>query len=231
MKMLGLIGGISWVSTLDYYTQINQGINEQLGKLNYAECVIHSFNFQKIKENNDTNDWGNTLRMVVDAANNLEKCGAKGIILCANTMHYIADQIQKEINLPIIHIATATALEVKKSGLKKVGLLGTKFTMDADFFKSKLAQQGIKSIIPKKPSDKDFVHDTIFNELGKGIIKASTKIRYLSIINELKKEGAEAIIAACTEIPLIIQPTDVDLPYFNTTIIHGKAAVEFALSD
>jgi aspartate racemase len=231
MKILGLIGGISWVSTVDYYTQINKGINEQLGGLNYSECMIYSFNYQTIKNNNDTDDWDSTLRMVVSASKNLEKSGAKGIVLCANTMHFIADRIEKEIGIPIIHIATATALEIKKLGLKKVGLLGTKFTMEYDFFKSKLIEQGVEALIPTETSDKEFVHNTIFDELGKGIIRTETKERYLSIIEKLKNAGAEGIIAGCTEIPLIIKESDIDLPYFDTALIHGKAAIEFALSE
>ncbi len=231
MKTLGLIGGISWVSTVEYYTQINEGINEKLGGLNYSECLIHSFNYQKIKDNNDTNDWDSTLKMVVSASKNLERSGAKGIVLCANTMHFIADKIQEQINIPIIHIATATATEIKKVGLKKVGLLGTKFTMEYDFFKSKLKEQGIEALIPKNDSDKEFVHNTIFDELGKGIIKEETKEKYLSIINGLKKEGAEGIIAGCTEIPLIIKESDIDIPYFDTALIHGKSAIEFTLSE
>jgi aspartate racemase len=231
MKILGLIGGISWVSTVDYYTQINKGINERLGGLNYPECMIYSLNYQKIKNNNDTNDWDSTLEMVVSASKKLEKSGAKGIVLCANTMHFIADRIEKEINVPIIHIATATALEIKKLGLKKVGLLGTKFTMEYGFFKSKLKEQGIEALIPTKASDREFVHNTIFDELGKGIIRAETKARYLSIIEELVNDGAEGIIAGCTEIPLLIKESDIDLPYFDTALIHGKAAVEFALSE
>ena len=230
MKILGLIGGISWVSTIDYYTQINQGINNQLGELNYAECIIYSFNFQKIKDNNDTNNWDSTLKMVVAAAKKLENSGAEGIVLCANTMHIIADRLEKEISIPLIHIATSTAIEIKKGGLKKVCLLGTKFTMDYDFFKSKLNELGIDVVIPLNKSDKDFINDTIFDELTKGIIRTETKERYLSIIEQLKNDGAEGIIAGCTEIPLIIKENDIDLPYFNTSLIHSKAAVKFALT-
>jgi aspartate racemase len=230
MKILGLIGGISWVSTIDYYTQINQGINDRLGGLNYAECIIYSFNFQNIKNNNDTNNWDSTLKMVVAAAKNLENSGAKGIVLCANTMHIIADKLEKEINIPVIHIATSTAIEIKKVGLKKVGLLGTKFTMEYDFFKSKLNDLAIDVVIPLNQSDKDFINDTIFDELTKGIIRTETKERYLSIIEQLKNDGAEGIIAGCTEIPLIIKENDIDLPYFNTSLIHSKAAVKFALT-
>ena len=230
MKKLGLIGGISWVSTVDYYTQINKGINEKLGGLNFAECIIHSFNYQDIKDNNDANNWDSTLKMLVAASKNLEKSGAEGIIICANTMHYVADKIEDEINIPIIHIATATAIEIKKSGLKKVGLLGTKFTMEYDFFKDKLKEQGIETLIPSDTSDKDFIHDTIFNELGKGIINPDTRLRYIKIIEKLKSDGAAGIIAGCTEIPLIVKKEDIRFPYFDTALIHGKAAVEFALS-
>lgn len=169
--------------------------------------------------------------MVVSASKKLEQSGAKGIILCANTMYFMADKTQKEINIPIIHIATATALEVKKTGIKKVALLGTKFTMEDDFFKSKLNEQGIEAIIPQNKSDKDFVHNTIFEELGKRIVTEETKARYLAIIGKLKNDGAEGFIAGCTEIPLIIKKSDIDIPYFDTALIHGKAAVEFALSE
>lgn len=231
MKTLGLIGGISWVSTIDYYTQINQGINDKLGKLNYAECIIYSFNFQNIKDNNDTNNWESTLKMVVAAAKNLENSGAKGIVLCANTMHIIADRLEKEINIPLIHIATSTAIEIKKNGLKKIGLLGTKFTMEYDFFKSKLIEFGIDIIIPQNLSDKEFINNTIFDELTKGIIKRESKERFLSIIEQLKIDGAQGIIAGCTEIPLIINENDIDIPFFNTTQIHSKSAVEFALQE
>lgn len=230
MKTLGLIGGISWLSTVDYYTQINKGINEQLGGLNYAECLIHSFNYQNIKENFDIKDWDANLKMVVAAALNLEKSGAKGIVICGNTMHFIVDQAQKEINIPILHIATATAHEINRLGLKRVALLGTRFTMEEDFFKSKLNDNGIKVLIPKNETDITFINQTIFDELGKGILQKPTKERYLSIIEELINDGAEGIIAGCTEIPLLIQAADLKVPFFNTAQIHGDAAIDFALS-
>ena len=231
MKILGLIGGISWLSTVNYYTQINEGINDELGGLNYAECLIHSFNYQKIKENFDANDWDANLKMVVDAATNLEKSGAKGIVICGNTMHFIADEAAKEINIPILHIATATANEISKLGLKKVALLGTQFTMKDDFFKSKLKDQGITVSIPKNESDMEFVDHTIYNELGKGIINTTTKKRYLSIITELINDGVEGIVAGCTEIPLLINEADINVPFFNTAEIHANAAIKFALSE
>jgi len=229
MKTLGLIGGTSWISTVEYYTQINQNVNRHLGASNYAECMIYSFNFQEIANNNERNDWDATFNMVVVAAKKLEASGAKGIVLCANTMHYLADRLQEKISIPVIHIASATAIEIKKAGLKKVGLLGTRFTMEYDFFKEKLAQHEIEAIIPTNPADIAFVHDSIFNELGKGIFKEKTIARYLAIIKQLKTDGAEGFIAGCTEIPLIITPTDIDLPYFDTLKIHCEAAVAFSI--
>jgi aspartate racemase len=229
MQTLGLIGGISWVSTVDYYKLINQGINNKLGGLNFSQCIIYSFNYADIKRNNDNNDWETTFQMVAKACNHLKSCGATGIVFCANTMHFIADRIEKEIGLPIIHIATATAIEIEKLGLKKVGLLGTKFTMELDFFNSKLYDRGIETIIPNE-DDKEFIHQTIYDELGRGIVSEQTKKRYLTIIAELINNGAEGIILGCTEIPLVIQQSDVSVPIFNTALLHSEAAVEFSLS-
>lgn len=229
MQTLGLIGGISWVSTVDYYKLINQGINDELGGLNYSQCIIYSFNYADIKKNNDADDWESTFQMVVKACNHLKSSGATGIVLCANTMHFIADRIEKEIGLPVINIATATASEINRVGLKKVGLLGTKFTMELDFFKSKLLDKNIEVIIPND-DDRAFIHQTIFDELGKGIVLEPTKQRYLTIIDDLIKGGAEGIILGCTEIPLVIQQSDVSIPTFDTALLHSKAAVKFSLS-
>lgn len=229
MRTLGLIGGISWVSTAEYYSLINQGINDQLGGLNFSQCIVYSFNYADIKKNNDANDWEDTFQKVLKASQNLKNSGAEAIVLCANTMHLIADRLQEAIDIPIIHIATATALEIKKSGLKKVALLGTKFTMELDFFTSKLVENHIEAIIPSKIEDRDFIQNTIYNELGKGIVLESTKKRYLAIIEELIHEGAEGIILGCTEIPLIIKESDVDVPIFDTGLLHSKAAVAFSL--
>ncbi len=228
MKKLGLIGGISWVSTIDYYRLINEGINEKLGGLNFAECIIYSFNYAEIKKNNDSNDWDNSLQILSAAGRHLKNAGAAAIVLCANTMHLIADKLEEEIELPVIHIATATADEIKKTKIKKVGLLGTKFTMEYDFFTAKLTAQNIETIIPAN-EDRDFIHGTIFNELGAGILLPDTKERYLNIINKLIEAGAEGIVLGCTEIPLLIKPEDITAPLFNTTEIHSAAAVKFAL--
>lgn len=228
MKTLGLIGGISWVSTAEYYKLINEGINRQLGGLNFAQCIIHSFNYADIVRNNETGNWESTLNMITTASLNLKQSGAEAIVLCANTMHKIADELEQNIQLPIINIATETAREIERNGLKTVGLLGTKFTMEFDFFKDKLAQHGINTLIPGD-DDRKFIHQTIADELGKGIFKPETKARYLSIIDELATAGAEGIILGCTEIPLLINSRDTPVTLFDTVLIHSNAAVKFAL--
>jgi aspartate racemase len=228
MKKLGLIGGTSWVSTVDYYRYINEGVNQELGGMNYAECIIYSFNYADIIKNNRADDWEANFSMISKAAVGLRDGGADAIVLCANTMHLLADRVQDFIKLPLIHIATATGLEIKKMGLKKVGLLGTRFTMERDFFTNKLNEYQIESLIPGS-NDRDFIHETIFEELGKGILNDSSKKRYLEIIAKLIAEGAEGIILGCTEIPLLIQPDDLTVPIFDTARIHCAAAVNYAL--
>ena len=230
MRKIGLIGGISWVSTADYYKLINEGINEKMGGLNFSECLIYSFNYSDIKKNNETNNWDLTFQMLFKACEFLKSGGAEAIVLCANTMHLIADRLEEAIDLPLIHIATATAVEIQKQKIKRVGLLGTKFTMEHDFFTDKLKEKGIEAIIPESQDDKDFIHTTIFEELGRGLVTAATKKRYLEIANELIEKGAEGIILGCTEIPLVILPGDLSVPIFDTAMIHSNAAVEFQLS-
>lgn len=217
-KLIGLIGGTSWVSTMDYYRMINEGINAKLGGSEFARCIIYSLNYGDIRRNNDKDDWDANLQLISEAAKILENGGAKAIVLCANTMHLLADRLQTLINIPILHIATATAAEIKKKNLKKIGLLGTK-----------LSEKGIEKIIPGD-DDRDFIHHTIFDELGKNILRPKSKERYLSIIRELIDNGAEGIILGCTEIPLLIKQEDVPVPVFDTALIHSSAAVEFALS-
>lgn len=228
MKTLGLIGGISWVSTIDYYRLINEGINARLGGLNFSRCIIHSFNYADIKRNNDAGDWASTLQMITDASLKLKQSGAEGIVLCANTMHKIADEVQAAVGLPVIHIATATAAEIEKQNVKKVALLGTKFTMEMDFFRSKLDARNIEVIIPQE-DDREFIHYTIFEELGRGVINPESRKRYISIIESLAMKGAQGAILGCTEIPMLIKPQDVSVPVFDTTQIHAAEAVRFSL--
>lgn len=229
MKKIGLLGGVSWVSTLDYYRYINEGINERLGGLNFAECIIYSLNFNDVQRHGWDN-WGETFRLVSDACRCLKAAGAEAIVLCANTAHAIAERVEADVQLPLIHIATATANEVGKHGLKKVGLLGTKFTMELPFYKDKLRVQGIESLVPQEQAVRDFIQQTVKEELGRGIVRQETKAAYIEITNQLIASGAEGIVLGCTEIPLLLSQQDVAVPVFDTARIHAQAAVDFALS-
>lgn len=190
MKKIGLVGGISWVSTIDYYRLINEGINEKLGGLHFAECIIYSLNFADIHEKG----WDQAFELLLNACKSLKDSGAAFIVLGANTAHLYADQLEKELQLPIIHIAKATAAEISAKGLKKVGLLGTKVTMEMDFYKAKLKEQQIEVIIPESEATRAYIQHTLKEELGRGIMKEETKAHYLAIIDELIANGAEGII-------------------------------------
>jgi len=229
MKILGLIGGISWVSTADYYRLINEGINTKMGGLNFSHCIIHSFNYATIKKNNDAQDWDATFSMVSDACIHLKNSGATAIVLCANTMHVIAERLENTLDIPIIHIASATAKAIQEKRIKKVGLLGTKFTMEMDFFTSKLAARDIEAIIPGE-EDREFIHNTIYYELGKGLVLEGTQRRYLAIIESLVQRGADGIVLGCTEISMLVHQRDVVVPVFDTTHIHAEAAIAFSLA-
>ncbi len=226
MKKIGLVGGISWVSTMDYYRFINEGVNTKLGGLNFAECIIYSLNFGDIQ----TVSWSNSYELLLNACESLKKSGAESIVLCANTAHLFADQLQATIQLPIIHIGTETAKAINKRGYKKVGLLGTKFTMEMDFYRGKLEEYGLEVLIPKKQQTRDFIQHTLKEELGIGFINPVTKKEYISIINELMEDGAECIILGCTEIPMLISQEDFAIPIFDTTKIHSQAIVDDILS-
>jgi aspartate racemase len=226
MKKLGLVGGISWVSTIDYYRYINEGINKQLGGLNFAECIIYSLNFGDIQ----AATWNNSFELLHNACLSLKRSGAEAIVLCANTAHLEAEKLQDKIELPVIHIVSATANAVKKQGLKKIGVLGTKFTMEMEFYKKGFREKDLKTLIPENQETRDFIQKTLKEELGRGVIKQETGKAYLSIINELIKNGAEGIVLACTELPMIIRQEDVPVPVFDTTKIHAQAAVDFALA-
>ncbi len=229
MKTIGLIGGTGWVSTIEYYRVLNLEINKRLGGQNASRCILYSFNYADINECNLREDHTGVYKMVLDAAAKLKNASADFIVLCANTLHQYADELQKKIELPIVHIADATAKEIKKQGLSKIGLLGTKFTMEMDFYKKRLIAAGIESLVPEKP-ERLFIHDTIMNELLKEIFKPEAKKKFLEIINDLEQKGAEGIVLGCTEIPLLIKQDDTHLPVFNTLKIHAQAAVDFALS-
>lgn len=227
MKKVGLIGGISWVSTMDYYKFINEGVNAKLGGLNFAECIIYSLNFGDIQ----AISWDNSFDLLLDACESLKKSGVDSIVLCANTAHLFVDQLQEKINLPIIHIGTETAKAVNKAGLKKIGLLGTKFTMEMPFYTNKLEAYGLEVLIPKEQETRDYIQQTVKEELGIGFINPETKKKYISIVKDLVEDGAECIILGCTEIPMLISQADFEIPVFDTTKIHSEAIVEYIVSE
>ena len=228
MKTIGLIGGTSWLSTVDYYRLINEGVSRQLGGAHSEKILLYSMDFAEKKKLLDKNDWDSIASCYCKVALKLENAGADCLVLCANTPHTIADEIIKAIHIPLIHVAEATAAEIAKQQLKKVGLLGTRFTMEQSFYKDKLSAKGIAVFTPGE-TDREFINNSIFNEMAKGIFSPETKERYLSIINKMTEEKAEGIIFGCTEIPLLIKPEECTIPAFDTTLIHANAAVKYAL--
>lgn len=228
MKTLGLIGGLSWFSTTVYYNTINQLTNQILGGSHSARLLLYSVDFNDFKTLQEKNDWEQIEKMLTGIAQRLENAGADSIVMASITTHLVADGIREKIKIPLLHIAEETAKEVVRQKVSKVGLLGTKFTMENPFFRERLSKFGLEPIIPKI-ADRDFIHTSVFNELTKGIFKVETKKKYLDIIEELFKEGAQGIILGCTEIPLLINQSDCNIIVFDTIAIHSKAAVDFAL--
>ena len=230
MKTIGMIGGAGWPSTLEYYRIINQETNRRLGGLNSAKIILSSFNYAEIDILNKKDDHASIYKLVLDAALRLKKASVDFFIICANTMNQYVDAIEKETGLPVIHIADATAEEIKKNGLSKIGLLGTRFTMEMDFYKERFNKFGIESIVPDK-SQRQFIHRAIMDELIKEVFKDKTKNKFLKIIDDLQSNGAEGVVLGCTEIPLLIKQKDVSIPVFNTLENHAKAAVQFVLKN
>ena len=225
MRKIGLVGGISWTSTMDYYRFINEGVNRKLGGLNFAECTIHSLNFADLQQKT----WPNSYDLLLSACTALKRSGVDAIALCANTAHLFADELQENVQLPLIHIGAETGKAVKRSGFKKAALLGTKFTMEMNFYKQKLKEYGVEAVIPQKQTTRDYIQDTVKNELGVGYINPGTKSNYIEIVNELVEDGAECLILGCTEIPLLISQEDFQIPVFDTTKIHTEAIVDFVV--
>lgn len=226
MRKIGLVGGISWVSTIDYYRFINEGVNEQLGGLNFAECLIYSLNFGDVQDKT----WEGSFDLLLNACRSLKHSGVEGIVLCANTAHLFADQLQEKIALPVIHIGTETAKAINATGIKNVALLGTVFTMEKDFYIKKLEDHGLNVLVPSNKETRDYIQFTLKEELGRGVILEETRAQYIQIINDLIKEGAEGIILGCTEIPMLISQDDFAVPVFDTTKIHCQAIVDYMLS-
>jgi aspartate racemase len=230
MKTIGLIGGMSWESSLEYYRLINQSVKAKLGGFHSAKSLMVSVDFAEIETLQEQGRWAEAAEMLAEAAQSLEKGGADFVILCTNTMHKASAEIQRRIQIPFLHIADATAQKIQEAGLKRVGLLGTRFTMEEDFYKSRLTQgYGLEVVIPY-PQERKVVHRVIYDELVKGVIRQVSKAQYLEIIDGLVRQGAEGVILGCTEIGLLVKDGDCRAPLFDTTRIHAEAAVEFALS-
>ena len=229
MKTIGMIGGTGWPSTLEYYRILNQETNRRLGGLSSAKIILSSFNYAEVDALNKKDDHAGVYKLVLDAAQRLKRSSVDFIIICANTMHQYVEMLEVTLGLKIVHIADATAKEIKRQGISNIGLLGTRFTMEMDFYTKRLSDAGIKSIIPDQP-DRNFIHTAIMDELIKEKLKTETRERFIKIINGLEARGAKGIVLGCTEIPLLLKQKDVSLPLFNTLEIHAKAAVDFALS-
>ncbi|MBA4317038.1 MAG: aspartate racemase [Flavobacterium sp.] len=229
MKTIGLVGGTGWISSAEYYKIINEEVNRRLGGLEFAKCILYSINYAEIDSFNLQNNPEGVYSLIHDASVKLINSGADCILLCANTLHQFADKLQTEIDTPIIHIASVTAKEIKRNKYKKIGLLGTKQTMEMDFYKIRLMEESIETIVPEL-KDRDYIQNVISNELLKGIFLDESRTRFVEIINGLNNRGAQGIILGCTEIPLLVSGENTNIPLFNTLIIHSYAAVDFALS-
>jgi len=229
MKPIGLIGGLTYVSTLEYYRYLNVLANQRLGGSESIDIIMYSVNFGEIKKLTEAGDWKNISIIICKAAKLIEDDGAACLLIGANTMHKIADEVQASVNIPVIHIAEAVAKEILKRGLKRVGLLGTKYTMQLGFYTEHLAKFGIETIIPEQ-EDVKFINYTIYEEFSKNIFTTETKSEYLNIISKLKRSGAEGIIGGCTEIPILLKQSDCDIPLFDTAKIHSAEGVDHVLS-
>ncbi len=231
MKTIGLIGGMSWESSIEYYRIINQRVRELLGGTHSAKSIMVSLDFAEIEALQEKGNWDEATLMLVQAAQQVEYGGADFVLICTNTMHKMAPEVQSQINIPLLHIADATAEAIKNLSLYKVGLLGTLYTMEGDFYRGKLENQhGLEVIVPDD-KDRQVVHQVIFEELVKGVISSESKRKYQQIIHKLVNKGAQGIILGCTEIGLLIDSEDASVPLFDTTVIHAEAAVKEALEE
>ncbi len=229
MKTIGLVGGMSWNSSLEYYRILNETVQERLGELRSAKCVLNSVDFIDFVRFSQEGKWEEVTKLLIEAAKVVEKAGADFVLLCTNTAHKMADEVQNNLSIPLLHIGNAVGESIADMGLKKVGLLGTKYTMEEDFYKGRLKEKfNITTVVPEE-KEIQIVNDVIFKELCLGEIKVSSKEKFVEIIQNLQKNGAQGVILGCTEIPLLVKEEDVDIPLFDTTKIHAKAAVDFAL--
>ncbi|MFW9948740.1 MAG: aspartate/glutamate racemase family protein [Candidatus Thorarchaeota archaeon] len=231
MKLIGLIGGMSWENTIDYYRIINEMVKIRLGEWSSAEILLYSLNFDIVLKLQKQNKWNELRDLMINVSKKLELAGSKAIVICSNTMHKIANEIEEEISIPLINVIDETAKVIKSMDIGCVGLLGTKFTMEGAFYVEKLRNEyGIKTIIPEK-IEREYIHKAIYQEFAKGEFIEATKGKFLTIIENLANKGAEGIILGCTELPMLINSQDVNIPLYDTLKIHLRAAVDFALND
>jgi aspartate racemase len=229
MKTIGLIGGMSWESTLEYYRILNEKVKAELGGFHSAKCILYSVDFGEVEKLQHEGKWEEATSIMIDAAQRVERAGADFLLICANTMHKMADEVQESTQIPLLHIVDVTADQVKAKNLKKVALLGTKYTMEEEFYRGRLSRQhGIEVIIPDE-EERNAIHPILYNELCLGKIREPSKDKFREIIANLVARGAEGIVLGCTEIPLIVKQEDYDIPLFDTTTIHAEAAVDYAL--
>ncbi len=231
MKTIGLLGGMSWESTSGYYRAINTGVKEKLGGLHSAKIALYSVDFEPIEKLQHSGNWQGTAEMLSQAAQKIELAGADFLLICTNTMHKVAPQIAQAINIPLLHIADATAEVLVNKGIKTVGLLGTAFTMEQDFYKGRLKDHYGLNVLTPNEADRKIVHNVIYQELCLGNSTTASKTQYLRIIASLAASGAEAVILGCTEIGMLVAQADTKIPLLDTTYIHAQKAIEWALSD
>ncbi len=229
MRTIGLLGGMSWESSIEYERAINVEVRRRLGGANSADLIIRSYNFHDIEQGQMAGDWDALGQLLADDAVKLERAGAEIIVLCTNTMHKVSDHIEKAITAQFIHLADTTADAVKARELSTIGLLGTRYTMEQDFYRDRLADSGLRVLVPDEP-DRTLVHDVIFDELVQGVVNETSRSAYVSVVERLLKRGAEGIVAGCTEIELLLTEAEVTVPYFRTAHLHAMAAVDAALA-
>ena len=229
MKTLGLIGGMSWQNTIDYYRKINQMVNGKLGGWSSAKILLYSVNFAPILQLENAGYWEELGDYLAKIAKNLEKGGAQALMICSNTMHKVAEEIEHNVDVPLIHVVDATAKTILTKKIRTVALLGTQFTMEQDFYVNRLEKLGMDVYIPPK-KEREYVHNAIYNELSQGHVRTETKRKFIEIIEKLVNKGSKGLVMGCTEIPLIIKSGDVSVPIFDTMEIHLKAALRWALS-
>ena len=231
MKTIGLIGGMSWESTIPYYRIVNEAVKERLGGLHSAKVVLYSVDFQEIEQLQHAGDWAAAGRILAGAARSLKLAGADFLVICTNTMHKVADAVESAAGIPLLHIADPTAREIKRCGIDKVGLLGTRFTMEQEFYRGRLTDHHSIEVVVPSASDREIVHKVIYEELCLGKVIDHSRSEYRRVIQRLVDDGAQGVILGCTEIPMLIGPQDSPVPVFDTTSIHAHSAAEWALSD